>query len=263
MTAPGRVALITGGGTGIGAAIARQLSADGCAIAIAGRRREPLDALAQELERNGRVVLPLVADLSERSAPAKLVEQVTSRFARLDVVVNNAAVLQYGLLADITADVFDDHVAVNVRAPLLLVKEAVPWLKQSEAGRVLNIASASARLSIPGQAVYGMTKAALEYLTRMWASELAPSRVCVNAISPGPVDTPIHHAWSDDPAAVTKALSGATPLGLVAAPAEIARWAGLLCSKDSTYVTGAVLRLDGGQTLNGWSSNWAAATRSD
>jgi NAD(P)-dependent dehydrogenase (short-subunit alcohol dehydrogenase family) len=259
MNEPGRVALITGGGTGIGAAIARRLAAGGAAVAIVGRRPGPLEEVAAEIVAAGGRALAIPADLAELSAPADIVARTTAAFGRLDVLVNDAAVIKNLPLDEMTAEIFDQHLAVNIRAPFLLLQAALPWLKASPAAAVVNISSSSGSLSIPGQAAYGLTKAALEYMTRSYAAELAPFGIRVNCIAPGPIDTPIHLTWAKDMATAYAALRNATPLGLIGDPDDIARWVEHLADPRERFVTGAVLAIDGGQTLNSWASAIASA----
>ena len=184
---------------------------------------------------------------------------VLEAWGRLDVVVNNAAVIKNLPLPEMPREVFDQHVAVNIRGPFLLVQAALPALTASGSGAVVNISSSSASLAIPGQAVYGLTKAALEYLTRSWAAELAPRHIRVNCIAPGPIDTPIHLSWAADMETAYRALREATPLRVIGDPDDIARWVERLSDPHETFVTGAVIAIDGGQTLNGWSSAIADA----
>ena len=147
-------------------------------------------------------------------SPAQVVARVLDRFGRLDVVVNNAAVIRTGSLDDITPELVDHHYAVNVRGPLLLVKAALPALRESPDAAIVNISSSVGSIVKPGNMLYGSTKAALEYLTRAWAYELAEDRIRVNCIAPGPVDTPIHATYSTDLAAT---YSRSRPAGASAA----------------------------------------------
>ena len=256
---PRRVAIVTGGGTGIGAGIARRLAAGGTAVAVVGRRPKPLDEVVAAVEAGGGLAMAVPADLEDPAVPERIVTAVLGRWGRLDVVVNDAAVIKNLPLESMPLAVLDQHLAVNIRAPYLLVQAALPSLRASGSGAIVNISSSSASLAIPGQAVYGLTKAALEYLTKSWAAELAPDRIRVNCVAPGPVDTPIHLSWAPDMKAAYAALRGASPLGLIADPDDIARWVDKLCDPAETFVTGAVFAIDGGQTLNGWSSAIADA----
>ena len=259
MSGPARVAIVTGAGTGIGAAIARRLGQGGTAVAVVGRRAALLQETVDAVVGAGGAAMAVPGDLADPALPAAIVAAVLARWGRIDVVVNDAAVIKNQPLEATSLATFDEHVAVNIRAPFLLVQAALPSLRASGTGSIINISSSSASLAIPGQAVYGLTKAALEYITRSWAAEFAPWKIRVNAIAPGPIDTPIHLTWASDMEAAYVALREATPLGSIGDPDDIARWVEHLADPREAFVTGAVLAIDGGQTLNSWGSAIAGA----
>lgn len=242
----GRVAIITGAGTGIGAAIARRLAADGLELILVGRRPEPLDAVRAEL---GTKTMTISADVGEPSVPARLVERVQETFGRLDVIVNNAAVIKTGPPDAFDRAEFDRHYAVNVAGPFFLLATALPLLRPSADAAVVNISSSVGSIIKPGNALYGSTKAALEYLTRAWAYELAADGIRVNCIAPGPVDTPIHATYSDNLAATYADLARRVPLGRMGTVEDIAGWVSFLVGPDSRWTTGNVIHADGGQVL--------------
>jgi nogalaviketone/aklaviketone reductase len=241
-----RVAIVTGAGTGIGAAVARELARRGMTVALVGRRREPLDAVAQQLGEGLGLVVP--ADLALPHVPREIVETVLAETGRLDVIVNNAAEFLLKLVGEWTVDDFDAHCAVNLRAPFFLVQSALPALEASPAAVVVNVSSAAAGMYRPRQTVYGLTKAGIEHLTKNLAAELASYRIRVNAVRPGPVDTPIHRV-SADPESRLRELGKLVPLGRVGRPEEIARWVGHLVDPEAEWMTGAVIVVDGGRTL--------------
>jgi NAD(P)-dependent dehydrogenase (short-subunit alcohol dehydrogenase family) len=243
-----RVAIVTGAGSGIGESTARHLAQRGLVVALVGRRRERLDDVAAGIAEDGGRAFSVPADLAERDAPREIVEQVLAERGRIDVIVNNAASFQLKTVEAFTLDDFDDHVAVNVRAAYFLVQTALPALRSSPAAVVVNVSSAAAAMYRRGQTVYGLTKAALEHMTLNMAAELAPDRVRVVCVRPGPVATELHAAVAD-PEARLRELGKLVPLGRVGQPDEIARWIGHLADPDAEWVTGTVLTIDGGRVL--------------
>jgi NAD(P)-dependent dehydrogenase (short-subunit alcohol dehydrogenase family) len=246
----GAVVIVTGAGSGIGAATACLLGAAGARAVLVGRRAGPLEEVAARVAAAGGEALCLRADLADAASPGRIADACLERFGRIDGVVNNAAVVRHRPFDDWEAGGFDEHVAVNLRAPFFLVQAALPALRESPVRAVVNISSSSGTLHRVGQSVYGMTKSALDYLTRTLAGELAPLGVRVNGIAPGPVDTPIHATWADDLDAAYRWLSGQVPLGRIAEPEEIAQWVVLLLSPVASFMTGAVIPLDGGQVID-------------
>ena len=247
--AAGKVTIVTGAGSGIGAAAARLLGARGHAVALVGRRPEPLAEVAAAITAAGGRALAIPADLADPAAPALIVERTVAAFGGISGLVNNAATIKTMPLADYPLAVIDEHWAVNIRAPFLLTQAALPWLLRSR-GAVVNISSSSGTIVRPGQSLYGMTKAALEYLTKSFAGELSRQGVRVNAIAYGPVDTPIHRSWATDLAAAYAWLKDQVPLGRIGSADEAAWFIGLLLSDEAGWLTGVVLPVDGGQALD-------------
>ena len=243
-----RVAIVTGAGSGIGESTARHLAQRGLEVALVGRRRDRLDDVAAEIAERGGRSFSVPADLAQPEAPRMVVERVLAERARVDVIVNNAASFQLKTVDEFTLEEFDDHMAVNVRAAYFLVQAALPALRASPAAVVVNVSSAAAVMYRRGQTVYGLTKAALEHMTMNMAAELAPDRIRVVCVRPGPVATEIHTAVAD-PEARLRELGKLVPLGRVGQPDEIARWIGHLAERDAEWVTGSVLTVDGGRIL--------------
>jgi NAD(P)-dependent dehydrogenase (short-subunit alcohol dehydrogenase family) len=241
-----RVAIVTGAGTGIGAASAKLLAANGHEIALVGRRRDPLEAVRSELAGSA---LTITADLGDPSTPDLIVERTLDAFGGIDVIVNNAAVIETGPLDSFTREAFDRHYAVNVRGPFFLLAAALPSLRAADDAAVVNISSSVASILKPGTMLYASTKAALEYLTRAWAYELAGDGIRVNCVAPGPVDTPIHGTYSDDLDATYAELARRIPLNRMGHVEDIAAWVWFLVAPESRWTTGNVIHADGGQVL--------------
>jgi len=243
-----RVAIVTGAGSGVGEAAARLLAERGLTVWLVGRRRERLDAVASEIGAAGGRAVALPADLATARAPWEIVEAVGAEAGRLDVIVNNAAGFKLKTVEGFTLDDFDELVAINVRSPYFLVQAALPMLRSSPAPVVVNVSSAAAAMYRRRQTVYGLTKAALEHMTMNMAAELAPERIRVACVRPGPVATEIHTAVPD-PEARLRELGTLVPLGRVGQPEEIARWIWHLVDREAEWVTGVVLTIDGGRIL--------------
>ncbi len=240
----GRVVLVTGGGTGIGRAIAEAFLAEGARVAVSGRRREPLESV-----RVGeRSALAIVADLTKPADRKRLVETVVRDAGRLDVLVNNAGAFIGGKpLLETSDEEFAQLYDVNVFAPVGLTREALPHLVQSK-GNVVNISSVGGTAVMAGMTAYAPTKAALDHFTRILAAEVGPHGVRVNAVAPGFTETDMAAPFLADKT-MTQAMVAQTPLGRIAAPADIAPLVLYLAGKEAGWVTGQVVQASGGLML--------------
>ncbi|HEY8431670.1 MAG TPA: SDR family oxidoreductase, partial [Sandaracinaceae bacterium] len=238
------VAIVTGGGTGIGRATALEFARRGARVLITGRRGEPLDETAAQVDG----IVPVVADVTSEEGARRVVDRAIERWGRIDTLVNNAGMFAARLLAGADAETVAALFATNVLGPTLLARAALPHLKATR-GAIINVSSTFGHKPSPGAAHYGASKAALEHMTRSWALELAGEGVRVNAVAPGPTETPMLERSGLTPeqvAAVREAEARRIPLGRRGEPEEVARWIVLLASPESAWVTGQVIAVDGG-----------------
>lgn len=237
-----KVALVTGGSRGIGAAIALRLAADGADVAFTYQRNhERAAGVVEKIKESGRRAVAIAADSADPLAVRAAVEQTADAFGRLDVLVNNAGVGILKPLAEAGVDEFDVTMAVNVRAAFVAAQAAVPYM--SAGGRIVNIGSNVAERTVfPGFSMYTTSKAALVGLTKALGRELGPRAITVNLVHPGATDTELNPADGPDAAAQT----ALTALGRYAAPAEVAAMVAYLAGPEAAYITGAALTVDGG-----------------
>jgi NAD(P)-dependent dehydrogenase (short-subunit alcohol dehydrogenase family) len=232
-----RVALVTGATSGIGRAIAVQLAAQGAIVVVHGRDAGRATEVLEEIELAGGRARFVSADISTTEGVQALIDQAGD----VDVLVNNAGFSWFGATSDLDAEGFDALFAANVRASYLLVAAFAPAMVARGTGSIVSIASMAGLVGLPRGAAYGATKIALVGLTRAWAAEYSPSGVRVNAIAAGPVYTSVDSTR-------TKVLGDTTLLGRAAQPEEIAEVVGFIASPRASYVTGAVIAVDGGRT---------------
>jgi NAD(P)-dependent dehydrogenase (short-subunit alcohol dehydrogenase family) len=233
----GQVALVTGATSGIGRAVAFQLAAQGATVVIHGRDVGRGTKVLEEIELSGGSARFVKADISTTDGVRKVIEETGD----VDILVNNAGFAWFGPSVDLDADGFDTLFDSNVRAPYLFVSAFAPAMAAKGSGSIISLASMAGLVGLPGGAAYSATKISLVGLTRAWAAEYSPSGVRVNAIAPGPVYN------STDPAGI-KAVGETTLLGRAAQPEEIANVIGFIASPRASYVTGAVIAVDGGRT---------------
>jgi NAD(P)-dependent dehydrogenase (short-subunit alcohol dehydrogenase family) len=238
----GRTALVTGASRGIGAATARALDRDGARVALVARGDDALRALARDLEHEPMVV---VGDLNDVDAPGAIARQVLDAFGAVDILVNNAAAAARLPAVDTHAAIIDELMAVNVRAPLLLVAALVPAMIERGGGSIVNVSSVSGLVGTPRRAAYAASKGALDAATRSLAMELGPSGIRVNSVAPGVVDTAL---WAKNKAVpgVVETIEGQTPLGRWGTPDDIADVIAFLASDAARFVTGETISVDGG-----------------
>ena len=240
----GKIALITGGTSGIGLATAKQFVNEGAYVYITGRRAQELAAAVKEIDRN---VTGVQGDMSNLADLDRLFAQVEREKGRVDVVFANAGIAQYAPLGKITEEHYDSIFDVNVKGLLFTIQKALPLMP--DGGSIILNASIVASKGLPANSVYSATKAAVRSFARTWTTDLKDRHIRVNAVSPGPILTPGLHDLVDSTGAGEqrlKMLSSTVPLGRLGAPSEIAKAVVFLASDDSSYITGTELFVDGG-----------------
>jgi NAD(P)-dependent dehydrogenase (short-subunit alcohol dehydrogenase family) len=238
----GRVAVVTGGTRGIGRAIAEGYAAAGARVAVVSRNEQDCKDTADHLRSLGGDAAGFAADMGELDDVAAIVERTVSELGGLDVLVNNAGVGPMHTIGELDVDDWQQVFDVNVKGPVFLIEKALPHLKQSGRGAILNILSIAAFNDTSVFPVYASSKAALFAHTRSAAAALGQHGIRVNAIAPGPFDTELLRSQTPDPNAV----GGMTILKRVAAPDEIVGPALMLTSDAGSFVTGQVVMVDGG-----------------
>ncbi len=245
----GKVALVTGGGRGIGKAIARRLAEAGAAVVIASRKKENLDAAAAELGGLAGKVVPLVCHLGKPDQIAALVKETESQLGPIDILVNNSATnVGQGPSLEVTDEALDKMIEINIKAALRLVRLTVPrMIERGRGGSIINVSSISGLRPQPLGLLYSFTKAGLIMMTRSWAREFGTHGIRVNALAPGLIQTDFSaYFWEDE--GRRQHFLGEQPIARLGQPEDIAGLALFLASDESAFVTGQVFVADGGAT---------------
>ncbi|HXG14647.1 MAG TPA: 3-oxoacyl-[acyl-carrier-protein] reductase [Calidithermus sp.] len=239
----GRVAIVTGGSRGIGAAVAALLAEDGAAVVVSGRDADRLERAVKDLAATGASVVGVPGDVASREHCEQLVETARQRFGRLDLLVNNAGLTRDGLLVRMKDDDWDRVMEVNLRGAFLMTRAAAKVMVRQRGGRIINIASAAGAMGNAGQANYSAAKAGLIGFTKATARELAHWSILVNAVAPGLIDTDMSATM---PEAARQALIAQVPLGRAGTAREVAEVVRFLAGDGATYITGQVFHVNGG-----------------
>jgi meso-butanediol dehydrogenase/(S,S)-butanediol dehydrogenase/diacetyl reductase len=256
MRLEGKVALITGAGSGIGAAIAERFVADGAKICITGRRQGKLDEVARSLPAGA--VVTCSGDVTKFGDAGRMVDTALGFTGKLDVLVNNAAIDPGGTtVVDIDPDLWHRVLETNLTGPLYLMKASIPHMIEGGGGSIVNIASLGGLRCLPGMPAYCASKAGLIMLTKQVALDFGPSKIRCNAVCPGGTRTkmletslgPLGEVLETDLDGVFECVSSMVPLRRTAKPHEITGICSYLASDDSTFMTGSVLLIDGGAAI--------------
>ena len=242
----GKVAIVTGGNSGIGYASAKELKEKGATVVITGRDSERVEASAQELGVKG-----IVADVSDLSAIDNLVNKVKNELGNVDVLFVNAGIFQPAPVGQISEEMFDHQMGINFKGAIFTIEKFLPIV--NDGASIINLSSINAYTGMPNTAVYAASKAALNSYTRTAATELAPRKIRVNAVNPGPVSTPILAKTGmpeEQLNGFAEAMQNRIPLKRFGQPEDIAKLVAFLASDDASFITGSEYNIDGGMNVN-------------
>ena len=249
MTAPprlaGRVVVVTGGGRGIGRALAVSCAGQGARVAVVARTLTQLEETVRSVKREGGEAIAVTADITDPSELTAMVDTVTSAFGRLDVLVNNAGIMRFGKLEDMTREDIAEVMNVNVVGTFMTTKAVIPTMRRQDGGKIINIASTFGLKPARGHAAYCASKAAVIHFTRVAALELARDGIQVNAIAPGYVETDMTAEALEDES-IRERINRRIPAQRVAQPGELGPLVTFLASAESDYMTGETVAFDGG-----------------
>ena len=242
----GKIAVVTGGNSGIGYATAEKLKAEGAHVIITGRSPERVQKAADELGVTG-----IVADVSSLSAIDDLVIQVKDTFHKVDILFVNAGIFEPAPVGGITEDLFNRIMDINFKGAVFTTEKFLPIL--NDGASIINLSSVNAYTGMPNTAIYGASKAALNSFTRTAATELAPRKIMINSVNPGTVETPIFGKTGMEEEQLNgfaEAMQNRVPLKRFGKPQEIANVVAFLASEDASFITGSEYNVDGGVNVN-------------
>jgi NAD(P)-dependent dehydrogenase (short-subunit alcohol dehydrogenase family) len=242
----GKIAVVTGGNSGIGYASAQKLKENGATVIITGRSDEKVQQAAEELGVTG-----ITADVSDLKALEALATTVKSKFGNVDILFVNAGIFAPAPLGQISEEMFDMQMGINFKGALFTVEKFLPIL--NEGASIINLSSVNAYTGMPNTAVYAASKAAMNSYTRTASTELAPRKIRVNSINPGPVSTPIFGKTGmpeDQLQGFAEAMQNRVPLKRFGEPSDIANLVAFLASDEASFITGSEYNIDGGININ-------------
>ncbi|MDF2644774.1 MAG: short-chain dehydrogenase/reductase [Paenibacillus sp.] len=251
MNLQGKVAIVTGGGSGIGEAIVRLFTTQGAAVIIADWNEQGASRLAEELTSYGHQVVAVKTDVSSNADVRVIIQETLHRFGQLDVLVNNAAVILPKFLEEVEEEEWDRLFHINLKSVFLMVKHTIAELRKTR-GTIVNMASLNGLVGQKMNPVYAATKGGVVAMTKALALDYATDGVRVNCICPAGVSTPLLQHWiqeQDDPTATIQILNDMHPIGRPATSEEVAQAALFLASTQSGFITGVALPVDGGASL--------------
>jgi len=248
-TLHGQCALVTGASSGLGAHFARLLAAQGAKVALAARRLDRLEALAQDIQASGGTALAVACDVTDEASVVEAVARARAGLGTLNVLVNNSGITGRKPFLESSGEEWDSVLDTNLRGAFLMCREfAKAAIAAGQGGRIVNVASVLGLRTIKGVVPYSASKAGLCHMTAVLAMELGPSGITVNALAPGYVETDLNRAFLQGPAGAR--IAGRVPLGRLGQPEDLDGALLLLTSEAGRFITGAVLPVDGGHTVS-------------
>ena len=247
----GKVAIVTGGGTGIGRAIALALAREGAEVALVGRRKDKLEETANEIRSAAGVAIVCPADITKSAHTQTVVDQVEQQFGKLNVLVNNAGVLSVSTIETISEDDWDRVITANLKGPFLMSRAALPAMRRAGGGSIVNVGSVLGLVAVKDRAAYCASKGGVTLLTKAMALDHAQEHIRVNCICPSVVETDLIRdlfAESEQGRRAKRTRIATIPMGRFGQPQDVAGLAVFLASDESSWMTGTAIPLDGGLT---------------
>lgn len=250
MRLAGKVALVTGGGVGIGAAVAKLFAEEGAGVVITGRRKDALDQVLADIERKKGRALAVAGSVTDETHVQSAVDQAVRTFGKLNVLVNNAAIGAFGkVLHEVDDATWNEVLDINLTGVFRMTRATVPEMLKAGGGSIVNVSSVGGLVGFWGSSPYGTTKGGLEIFTRCVAMDYAQQGIRCNSVCPGLVDTPMSAPLLNNPEMRADALA-AYPISRVGTPEEVAKLILYLASDESAWVTGSSFTIDGGLTAH-------------
>lgn len=241
-----KVAVVSGAGSGIGEACARRLAADGCSVALLGRRLDRVSAVASSIVESGGRAAAFACDIGDETSVTEVQKKIIETVGTCDILINNAGVTKDGLFIRMKTEDFVSVIQTNLIGAFLMTRAFVPGMIRGKWGRIVNVSSTVGLTGNIGQANYAASKSGLFGLTKSCALEFARRNITVNALAPGFIETEMTGLLNEK---VREEVIKRTPLERFAQPAEVAAVAAFLCSDGASYITGEVIRIDGGMAM--------------